>query len=135
MAPATAPPPHRAERGFPLPLWRGVNSLANYCRTVVSVPPSSSIPNSNIAISSLGVGGRGHRDHRPTEICKANYSRTGPPCPVLQQEVRVFTPLYNGEGLGVGLFIWLLEDGARRPPSYYSLPRPSHEFFRSSLFT
>ena len=25
-------------RGFPLPLWRGVNSLANYSRTVVSVP-------------------------------------------------------------------------------------------------
>ena len=24
--------------------------------------------------------------------------------------------------LGVGLFIWLLEDGARRPPSYYMLP-------------
>ena len=25
------------------------------------------------------------------------------PCPVLQQEARVFTPLSNGEGLGVGL--------------------------------
>ena len=32
-----APPPRRS-RGFPLPLWRGVNSLANYSRTVVSVP-------------------------------------------------------------------------------------------------
>ena len=29
-----APPPRRAERGFPLPLWRGVNSLANLSRTV-----------------------------------------------------------------------------------------------------
>ncbi len=51
------------------------------------------------------------------------------PCPVLQQEARVFTPLSNGEGMGVGLFLWLLEDGARRPPSYYDLPRQSHEFF------
>ena len=39
-------------------------------------------------------------------------SRTGSPCPVLpppiyvlQQEVRVFTPLSSGEGLEVGLFI------------------------------
>ena len=44
-----------------------------------------------------------------------------PPRPVLQQEAGVFTPLSNGEGTGVGLFIWLLEDGARRPPSYYDL--------------
>ena len=28
-----APPPRRAERGFPLPLWRGVNSLASCWRT------------------------------------------------------------------------------------------------------
>ena len=35
--PAEAPPPRRL-RGFPLPLWRGVNGLANYSRTVVSVP-------------------------------------------------------------------------------------------------
>ena len=47
-------------RGFPLPLWRGVNGIAN-------------------------------------------HSRTGSPCPVLQQEARVFTPLSNGEGMGVGL--------------------------------
>ncbi len=31
---AAAPPPRRAERGFPLPLWRGVNSLANCWRMV-----------------------------------------------------------------------------------------------------
>ena len=62
-----------------------------------------------------GVGGgadyfgcwrTGHGDHRPTKICKTNYSRTGSLCPVLQQEVKVFTPLSSGEGLGVGLFIW-----------------------------
>ena len=47
-------------RGFPLPLWRGVNGIAN-------------------------------------------HSRTGSPCPVLQQEARVFTPLSDGEGTGVGL--------------------------------
>ena len=29
--------------------------------------------------------------------------------------------------------IWLLEDGARRPPSYYGLPRQSHEFFTFHL--
>ena len=43
----------------------------------------------------------------------------GSPRPVLQQEARVITPLSYGEGMGVGLFIWLLEDGARRPLSYY----------------
>ena len=41
------------------------------------------------------------------------------PRPVLQQEAREITPLSYGEGMGVGLFIWLLEDGARRPLSYY----------------
>ena len=35
-----------------------------------------------------------------------------PPCPVLQQEARVFTPLSNGEGLGVGLS--LLRGGGSR---------------------
>ena len=39
-----------------------------------------------------------------------------PLCPVLQQEARVFTPLSNGEGMG--LYVWVLEDGAQRPPSY-----------------
>ena len=55
-----SPSPAPRTRGFPLPLWRGVNGIAN-------------------------------------------HSRTGSPCPVLQQEARVFTPLSNGEGLGVGL--------------------------------
>ncbi|GEM_PF-5769603 len=32
-----------------------------------------------------------------------------------------FIPLSDGEGSGVGLLIWLLEDGAQRPPSYYGL--------------
>ncbi len=49
-------------RGFPLPLWRGVNGIAN-------------------------------------------HSRTGSLCPVLQKEARVFTPLSNGEGMGVGLLV------------------------------
>ena len=52
------------------------------------------------------TGRTGRGDHRPTEICHANHSRTGSPCPVLQQEVRVFTPLSSGEGLGVGLIIF-----------------------------
>ena len=33
-----SPSPAPRPRGFPLPLWRGVNGLANYSRTVVSVP-------------------------------------------------------------------------------------------------
>ena len=57
-----SPSPAPRTRGFPLPLWRGVNGIAN-------------------------------------------HSRTGSPCPVLQQEARVFTPLSNGEGLGVGLIV------------------------------
>ena len=36
------------------------------------------------------------------------------PCPVLQQEARVFIPLFDGE-----LFLWLLEDVAQRPLSYF----------------
>ena len=86
----------------------------------------------------------------------------GSPRPVLQQEARVFTPLSNGEGMGVGLlasvprppatsegiysplqrggdggglFLWLWEDGARRPPSYYGLPRPAHKFFTLHITT
>ena len=35
-----------------------------------------------------------------------------PPCPVLQQEARVFTPLSNGEGMGVGLLV-----SVPRPPT------------------
>ena len=87
---AAAPPPRRAERGFPLPLWRGVNSLAN-------------------------------------------HSSTGSLCPVLQQPTRALSSSPN-----IVFDITLLrEDGARRPPSYYGLPRLTHEFFtfRSSLFT
>ena len=48
----------------------------------------------------IGKGWRtGRGDHRPTKICLANHSRTGSPCPVLQQEVRVFySPLQRGGG-------------------------------------
>ncbi len=35
-----------------------------------------------------------------------------PPCPVLQQEARVFTPLSDGEGLGVGLSLRRVGGGA-----------------------
>ena len=58
-------------------------------------------------INRVGCGRMGHGDHHPTLICipnnVSNHSRTGFLCPVLQQEARVFTPLSNGEGLGVGL--------------------------------
>ena len=62
-----------------------------------------------------------HTYHYIFALLKANCTlKVGrwSPCPVLQQEARVFTPLSNGEGMGVGLFLWMLEDGARRPPSY-----------------
>ena len=55
----------------------------------------------------VGCWRMGHGGHHPTLICipnnEAKHSRTGSPCPVLQQEARVFTPLSYGEGLGVGL--------------------------------
>ena len=48
-----------------------------------------------------------HTYHYIFALLKANCTlKVGrwPPCPVLQQEARVFTPLSNGEGLGVGLY-------------------------------
>ena len=66
-------------------------------------PPCPVLQQSKWVIS----GRMGHGGHHPTLICipnnEANHSRTGSPCPVLQQEARVFTPLSYGEGLGVGL--------------------------------
>ena len=113
-------------RGFPLPLWRGVNGIANHSRTGSPCPvlqhPTLCLlaPNVmssyiqrlfsfcvNIILIRVGCWRMGHGGHHPTLICipnnEANHSRTGSPCPVLQQEARVFTPLSNGEGLGVGL--------------------------------
>ena len=59
----------------------------------------------------FGCWRTGHGGHHPTLICipnnESNHSRTGSPCPVLQQEARVFTPLSNEEGLGVGLSLHL----------------------------
>ena len=62
-------------------------------------------------------------------IGKATIVGRWSPRPVLQQEAKVITPLSYGERMGVGLFIWLLEDGARRPPSYYIIT------FGSTLFS
>ena len=50
-----------------------------------------------------------------------------PPCPVLQQPKKEPHPFLVREGSEYPRF--LLEDGARRPPSYYDLPRQAHEFF------
>ena len=36
-------------------------------------------------------------------------------------QIKIFTLLEDKR--------WVLEDGAQRPPSYYDLPRQSHEFF------
>ena len=95
-------------RGFPLPLWRGVNGIANnelitVSQTIVGRwPPCHVLQQSKWVIS----GRMGHGGHPPTLICipnnEANHSRTGSPCPVLQQEARVFTPLHKGRGRGWG---------------------------------
>ena len=54
----------------------------------------------------FGCWRMGHGGHHPTLICipnnESNHCRTGSPCPVLQQEARVFTPLSIGEGIGGG---------------------------------
>ena len=80
------------------------NELITVSQTIVGRwPPCHVLQQSKWVIS----GRMGHGDHHPTLICipnnEANHSRTGSPCPVLQQEARVFTPLSNGEGMGVGL--------------------------------
>ena len=78
-----SPSPAPRKRGFPLPLWRGVNGLANY-RLITASQTIITLSQTIITLSQTIVG-------------------RWPPCPVLQQEARVFTPLSNGEGLGVGL--------------------------------
>ena len=48
-----------------------------------------------------------HTYHYIFALLKANCTlKVGrwSPCPVLQQEARVFTPLSYGEGMGVGLY-------------------------------
>ena len=77
--------------------WRGVNGLANY----VSLP----FPAGRRGWGCLfGCWRTEHGD--PVLLWLAWQITVGrwPPCPVLQQEARVFTPLSYGEGLGVGLF-------------------------------
>lgn len=94
---SSSPSPAPRRRGFPLPLWRGVNGLANY----VSLP----FPAGRRGWGCLfGCWRTGHGD--PVLLWLAWQITVGrwPPCPVLQQEARVFTPLSYGEGLGVGLF-------------------------------
>ncbi len=44
---------------------------------------------------------------RKLAVLHPQNSSTGSPCPVLQQEARVITPLSSGEGLGVGLIIFI----------------------------
>ncbi len=93
---SSSPSPAPRRRGFPLPLWRGVNGLANY----VSLP----FPAERGWGCLFGCWRPGHGD--PGLLWLAWQITVGrwPPCPVLQQEARVFTPLSYGEGLGVGLF-------------------------------
>ena len=76
-------------RGFPLPLWRGVNGIAN---------------------------------HRLITVSQTIVGRW-PPRPVLQQEARVFTPLSDGEGLGVGLLVSVPRPPTRSKGIYSPLQR------------
>ena len=49
-------------------------------------------------------------------ISEANHSRTGSPCPVLQQEAGVFTPLSSGEGMGLFICVHVLGVGGEPTP-------------------
>ena len=86
----SSPSPAPRQRGFPLPLWRGVNGLASY----VSLP----FPAGRGWGCLFGCWRTGHRD--PVLLWLAWQISVGrwPPCPVLQQEARVFTPLHKGRG-------------------------------------
>ena len=66
-----------------------------------------------------------HPRHLPVEQGTETNSPTPQPLPVGESPTP--QPLPVGEGSKYSCF--LLEDGARRPPSYYDLPRQSHEFF------
>ena len=44
-----------------------------------------------------------------------------------------FIPISDVEGSGVGLLIWLLEDGAQRPPSYFNLQNVFTPLSRSTF--
>ena len=69
----------------------------------------------------------GHGGHRPTMISKANHShgageviyigcwRTGHG----DHRPTMISKVIHSHGAGEGLLYWMLEDGARRPPSYY----------------
>ena len=54
---------------------------------------------------SLVAGGWGTEAPILLRLALQTIVGRGSPCPVLQQEVEVFTPLSNGEGTGVGLIV------------------------------
>ena len=93
---AASPSPSCSGKRPKVERWRGVNGLANY----VSLP----FPAGRGRGCLFGYWRPGHGD--PGLLWLAWQITVGrwPPCPVLQQEARVFTPLSSGEGLGVGLF-------------------------------
>ena len=101
------PHPRTAYAASPSPLERGVNSIANHCRTRVSAPrPPAPIPlafivdnlpvliTSPIILLIPNVGRTWHGGHRPTNA-GTNLSRTrviivgrGSPRPVLQHPIQ-----------------------------------------------
>ena len=131
-------PPTRSE-GIHSPLRRGGDGGG----AVGLRAPSSNKKRGYLLPSPTGRGWRGcwvledgaQRPH-PTMISLAHHMNSSLNHAIVLLLARLFTPLSDGEGMGVGLFLWLLEDGAQRPPSYYGLPRTSHEIFplHSSLF-
>ena len=82
---AEAPPPRRASAAFPSPYggeWMALQTIV----------------------------GRWHCEVKSEEfmwLARQIIVGRWPPCPVLQQEARVFTPLSNGEGLGGGASVYL----------------------------
>ena len=86
----------------------------------------------------------GHGDPHPTMVCKANLSRIGASVPhppatnvispatnEISPATNVISPTTNKISPALNILInsGVLEDVARRPPSYYGLPRQSCEFF------
>ena len=87
-------------------------------------------------IEMMGVGGRGTET---TVLLRFNnakhkegtgYLKVGPgyPCPVLQHPSLLSLLFFRRWGITllVENIYWLLEDVARRPPSYYDTTVPTH---------
>ena len=126
----------------PSPLERGVNTLASCWRTghgdhrpTISPTPVPS-PLERGVNTSTSCWRTGHGDPHPTMVCKANLSRIGASVPhppatnvispatnEISPATNVISPTTNKISPALNILInsGVLEDVARRPPSYYGL--------------